>query len=76
MAHSLTEDNRTALKATYGRFNVVLRAADSVTIRTFNKRDSAAMLFSWNDANRDSMFRPVARCIYSEGVDRTVAARG
>jgi outer membrane receptor protein involved in Fe transport len=58
MSLALTKDNKTALKASYGRFNFVLRASDSVTIRTFNRNDFAAMLFRWNDANNDRAFQP------------------
>jgi hypothetical protein len=58
VSYALTADNKTALKASYGRFNSVLRASDSVTIRTFNKNDYSALLYRWNDTNGDKVFQP------------------
>jgi hypothetical protein len=58
VSYALTRDNRTALKASYGRFNSVLRASDSVTIRTFNQNDYSALLYRWTDTNGDNVFQP------------------
>lgn len=51
LSYPLTADNRTVVKATYGRFNFALRASDSRTIRNFNKNDYAATRYRWNDLN-------------------------
>ncbi len=51
LSYPLTSDNRTVVKATYGRFNFALRASDSRTIRNFNKNDYSATRYRWNDAN-------------------------
>jgi hypothetical protein len=51
LSYPLTSDNRTVVKATYGRFNFALRASDSRTIRNFNKNDYSATRYRWNDLN-------------------------
>jgi hypothetical protein len=51
LSYPLTADNRTVVKATYGRFNFALRASDSRTIRNFNKNDYSATRYRWADAN-------------------------
>jgi hypothetical protein len=51
VSYALTADKRTVAKATYGRFNFALRAADTRTIRNFNKNDYAATRYRWSDAN-------------------------
>lgn len=51
LSYPLTADNRTVVKATYGRFNFALRASDSRTIRNFNKNDYSATRYRWSDLN-------------------------
>ena len=51
VSYPLTADNRTVVKATYGRFNFALRASDSRTIRNFNKNDYSATRYRWTDLN-------------------------
>jgi hypothetical protein len=51
LSYPLTADNRTVVKATYGRFNFALRASDSRTIRNFNKNDYSASRYRWTDVN-------------------------
>jgi hypothetical protein len=53
LSYPLTADNRTVVKATYGRFNFALRASDSRTIRNFNKNDYSATRYRWNDLDGD-----------------------
>ena len=56
LAYPLTKDNRTVVKATYGRFNFALRASDSRTIRNFNKNDYSASRYRWVDTNGNRDF--------------------
>lgn len=48
ISYSLTPDNRTVLKATYGRFNDVNSASDG---RIFNQNDYFAWRHKWSDLN-------------------------
>ena len=56
LSYPLTSDNRTVVKATYGRFNFALRASDSRTIRNFNKNDYSATRYRWTDLNGNRDF--------------------
>jgi hypothetical protein len=56
LSYPLTADNRTVVKATYGRFNFALRASDSRTIRNFNKNDYSATRYRWVDVNANHDF--------------------
>jgi outer membrane receptor protein involved in Fe transport len=53
VSYPITSDNKTVVKATYGRFNFALRASDSRTIRNFNKNDYSASRYRWNDLDSD-----------------------
>lgn len=71
---ALTESKKTVLKATFARFNFVLRASDSVTIRTFNKNDYSATRYRWNDLNGDKLYQPGERGAFlaTEGGSSTI----
>jgi hypothetical protein len=75
IAYPLTSDNRTVVKATYGRFNFALRASDSRTIRNFNKNDYSAQRYRWVDVNGNRQFdgpQELGTFIATEGGSSTV----
>jgi hypothetical protein len=75
LSYPLTSDNRTVVKATYGRFNFALRASDSRTIRNFNKNDYSASRYRWTDSNgnRDFDFpNELGTFVATEGGSSTV----
>ena len=75
LSYPLTADNRTVVKATYGRFNFALRASDSRTIRNFNKNDYSATRYRWVDANGNRNFdypNELGTFVATEGGSSTV----
>jgi outer membrane receptor protein involved in Fe transport len=54
-SYALTADAKTAIKATYGRFNW-LQAADYA--RTYNRNDIISTTYRWNDPNNNGTYDP------------------
>jgi hypothetical protein len=75
LSYALTADNKTVVKATYGRFDFALRASDSRTIRNFNKNDYSASLFLWSDPNGNKALdypQELGTFVQTEGASSTV----
>jgi hypothetical protein len=75
LSYALTQDKKTVVKATYGRFDFALRASDSRTIRNFNKNDYSATIYLWNDVNGNKVFdypSEVGTFVNTEGSTSTV----
>lgn len=75
LSYALTGDNKTVVKATYGRFDFALRASDSRTIRNFNKNDYSAALYLWSDLNGNKALdypQELGSFVQTEGASSTV----
>ncbi len=56
VSYALTADNRTVVKATWGRFNHAIRPSSTQIIRNLNGNEYEARRYHWNDLNGDLNF--------------------
>ena len=56
MSYALTADNRTVVKATYGRFNHAIRPSNTQILRNLNGNEYEATRYRWNDLNANRQF--------------------
>jgi hypothetical protein len=56
MSYALTADNRTVVKATYGRFNHAIRPSNTTILRNLNGNEYEATRYRWNDRNANRLF--------------------
>lgn len=53
MSYALTADNRTVVKATFGRFNHAIRPSNTQILRNLNGNEYEATRYRWTDPNGD-----------------------
>ncbi|MEZ5286426.1 MAG: TonB-dependent receptor [Vicinamibacterales bacterium] len=53
MSWAVTPDNRTVVKATWGRFNHAIRPSSTEIVRNLNGNEYEATRYRWNDLNGD-----------------------
>ena len=56
MSYALTSDNRTVVKATYGRFNHAIRPSNTTILRNLNGNEYEATRYRWTDLNTNKQF--------------------
>ena len=56
MSYALTADNRTVVKATYGRFNHAIRPSNTQILRNLNGNEYEATRYRWTDLQRQRHF--------------------
>jgi hypothetical protein len=56
MSYALTADNRSVVKATYGRFNHAIRPSNTQILRNLNGNEYEATRYRWNDLNGNRLF--------------------
>ncbi len=67
MSYALTADNRTVVKATFGRFNHAVRSSSTEIIRNLNGNEYEATRYRWDDANGNGRFEyPAERGAFIE----------
>lgn len=74
LSYALTADNRTVIKATYGRFNHAIRPSNTTILRNLNGNEYEATRYRWNDLNANKLFEypsEVGDFIQTEGGSTT-----
>jgi hypothetical protein len=56
LSYALTADNRTVVKATWGRFNHAIRPSNTQILRNLNGNEYEATRYRWNDLNGNKQF--------------------
>jgi len=58
LSYALTADNKTVVKATWGRFNHAIRPSSTEIVRNLNGNEYETRTYRWNDLDGDRDFDP------------------